>query len=202
MIFNKILPAVTLAASLLALPALAQNVVGSSQVDGQKVELLDDNTWRYAAEVAPGCDPIAMGVSFCYPAGQWQGSPPPGPDITAAYRHDDKHYAQFIIEAVGADDGANAGMMRKIVVQNAAAATGQSMSDIPTLAIEEAMIAGKNAETIVYKVNFDGLSVVFANSILIEKKQMMQAMTYALGTDFSAKHKALHAEFLEDIQMN
>lgn len=206
----KGLIAATALAIAWALPVSAQDVIGRALVDGKMVEIMSDRTWRFQGEdggattdaADNGCEAIHQAVTFCIDPNLWEPSPPAGPDITAAYRHDDRHYAQFVIETFGTDDGITEEFMRDIVIQNAAGATGQRKEDIVILGIEPGEISGKPAETIIYQVEFDGLKVVFVNSIQLLPGLTMQAITYAISTEYTDKHQGLHQVLLENTQLN
>ncbi|QDC09720.1 hypothetical protein FHY55_10890 [Oceanicola sp. D3] len=188
----------------IALPASGQDVIGRALVEGKMVEILDNQTWRYAdsGQTTPGCKQIHRAASFCGDPATWQATTPSTPDVAAAWRHDDRHYAQFIIEGFGSKDGLTREQMRKIVIDNAAFATNQPASSIPTLLVEPATIDGQEAETIVYMVDFDGLKAVFANTILIREALVVQAITYAISPDYSEDHMALHADLLESTRLD
>ncbi|MBS8227701.1 hypothetical protein [Vannielia litorea] len=187
-----------------ALPASGQEVIGRALVEGKMVEILDNQTWRYAGAESdsPGCKQIHSAVTFCGDPTTWTSTPPSAPDVAAAWRHDDRHYAQFIIEGLGTQDGLTREQMRKIVIDNAAFATNQPASSIPTLLVEPATIDGEEAETIVYQVDFDGLKAVFANTILIREALVVQALTYAIGPTYTEDHMALHADFLKSTRLD
>ncbi|MBT0956871.1 hypothetical protein IV417_05705 [Alphaproteobacteria bacterium KMM 3653] len=196
-----------------ALPSQAQEVVGRALVEGKTVELMADRTWRYEGEisglVAPSvsgagtnCSAIHAAVTFCADPNLWTASTPPTPEIVAAYSHDDRHYGQFVVETFGSADGVNPELMRDIVVQNAAGATGQRTDEIVILDVAPTTIGGLPAETVVYQVEFDGLKVVFSNTILIQPSLTMQAITYAIGAEFTEKHQGLHQTLVENTSLN
>ena len=65
----KLIPAVAFALS--ALPAMAQGVVGTGVVDGRRVELLDDRSWRFVGPEDEGCWAVTARVSFCGDPATW-----------------------------------------------------------------------------------------------------------------------------------
>ena len=190
-----------IAAFLLPTLTYAQDVLGRSVVDGRNITIFADGTWDYDEASDAACALIARGVTFCGEAEGWQPTPPPTSEITASYRFDDRHYGQMIIETLGEEDGLTAKAMRQIVVQNAAAATGVSASDIAVLDIYPSEVSGNEIETIVYALDVDGLNVVFANGISTSPRQTMQLMTYAIGAQYTDRHRALHEDFLALIKV-
>lgn len=182
--------------TLAAGSGLTQTVVGRAIVDGERVELYSDKTWRFENEPEPECKALGLGVSFCGDANRWAPSPPPTADIAAQYRFDDRHYGQYILEGLGVDDGITTKFMSDAVIQNAAGATGVTKADIPVLDSFDSKVNGFDATTIVYGLRFDQLDVVFVNTIVVLPKRTIQALTFAVGTDYSDMHKELNAEFL------
>ncbi len=176
--------------------ALAQNVVGRALVDGEKVVLFSDRTWAYESAGTGDCSQIHAEVQFCGNSNDWQTTTVPSPDVSAAYRFDDRHYAQFIIEAFGTKDGVTARMMRDIVIENAATGTGQSKEDVTVISVEDTVVDGIPSETVVYQFAVDNLDVVFANSLVITDNLTMQAITYAIASEYSDLHQRLHADVI------
>lgn len=186
-------------ASFLALtPAVfAQTVVGSPLVGGQKIEILSNNTWRFTDLSETNCQSLGQGLCFCGAKEIWKPTTPPSGAIAAQYHYDDRHYGRFIVEGLGLDDGMNKKLMRDAVITNAAAATGVSPTDIPV----DTMIDGNPSETVIYAVSFDGLDVAFANMITILPKSAFQSIVFAIGTDYSNRHKELKAELVSLIKI-
>ena len=182
--------------------AFAQNVVGRALVDGEKVVLFSDRTWAFEDAGAGDCSQIHAEVQFCGNSNDWQTTTPPSPDVSAAYRYDDRHYAQFIIEAFGTKDGVTARMMRDIVIENAATGTGQSKEDVTVISVEDTVVDGIPSETVVYQFAVDNLDVVFANSLVITEGLTMQAITYAIAGEYSDLHKRLHADVIAATKMS
>ena len=192
-----------MAISLILLPGItqAQDVVGSAIVDGRVITLFEDNTWEYTAPSEPDCSPIARGVEFCGRGSGWTATTPPNADIVAAYRYDDRHYGQMIIEEIGEEDGLTAAFMRDAVIQNAAVTTGLRPSEIPVIETYRSRVSGGSIETVVYSLNVDGLAVVFANSIRTAPRRTMQLMTYGIENEYTERHRDLHSAFLEQIRI-
>ena len=199
----------TLGAGLLAFSlagtAFAQSVVGNTAIGGKRVELLDDNTWRYVeagSTATEGCAPLKNDVYFCGSNSDWQHITNAPPQITAAYRYSDTEYGQFVVEGLGADAGLAYEGMREIVLGYAGQAAGIPAASVPVLAEEDSTLDGRAAKTLVYAVKVQGLNFVFANTILIEKNRTIQAMTYKLGTEYADENKALHENFLALIKLD
>ena len=189
---------------VLSAPSYAQNVVGRSLVDGQQVELLSDGTWRFTdrATSTTDCRVLPAGLEFCGIQNGWQETPAPNADIAAQFRFDDRHYGQFVIEEVGLDDGMSVEFMRRVIIENAAAVSGSSPDLIPILGSEPARMSKVDGETVIYFVDFDGLDVVFANAIFVDAGRTVQAITFAIGKEFSQRHQELHQTFLDLIRVD
>jgi hypothetical protein len=185
----------------LAPAAMAQTIVGTALIGGKKVELLSNNTWRYEGAVKGECQSLGLGLSFCGSTDIWKPTTPPNDATAAQYHFDDRHYGQFIVEGLGSDDGMTKDFMREAVITNGATATGVRATDIPVLAVFDTEVDGKPSETVIYAMNFDGLDVVFANSITILPKRSFQSITFAIGTDYSDRHKELNDELLSLIKI-
>ena len=185
-------------------PVYAQSVLGKAIMDGRTVLILSDGTWHYEDEpsTASGdCEIVALGLSFCGSSRIWMPIIPFGPDTAAAYQFDDLHYGQIIAEGIGSDHGIDMAFIRTAVLKNAAAASGRMASDIPVLYVRPAEIDGMEAETIVYSAEFNGVSVVSANTMLNLPQRTFQMTTSSVGSRFTDKHQKLHADFLEYIRI-
>ena len=189
--------------SLSALPALAQaqEVVGSSEVDGREVTLYADGTWEYDARGDSACTLVARNVEFCGENAGWEATTPPNADIAATFRYDDRHYGQMIIEEVGSADGLTNENMLDIVIDNAAAVIGGRRSDIEVLETYRVRVGNQTIPTIVYAFQVEGLDVIYANGIRTSPNRTMQLMTFAIGTEFTERHRALHETFLSEIRI-
>jgi hypothetical protein len=188
--------AALLAALFVSGAALAQTVVGRSIVDGKVALLYDDMTWALEAPAAGGtanCDAVTTRVQFCGQALGWTSSRPGTSDVNAAYEIDPRHYAQYIIEEVGIDDGMNSEFMRRIVLENAKNFSG---TDAEIITVEPVMLGDLSGETIVYRVNINGAGFVFANSVFVDSGLTMQIMTFALATDYAPEHAKMQTDLL------
>lgn len=192
------------AGALVAGAAAAQTVVGRSMIDGRQVELRDDGTWVYTDRPsgADDCRAVALGVSFCGAPGTWRASPPPNADVAAQYRYDDRHYSQFVIEGLGSEDGLTRDFMRNAVLQIAASITGTPVADIPVFGIEPAEVDGKAGETILYLVSVDGVSVVYSNTIVSMPRRTVQAMSFAIGGEYTDELADVHRQFLSNVRIS
>ncbi|MCF6305742.1 MAG: hypothetical protein L3J33_10260 [Rhodobacteraceae bacterium] len=181
--------------------ATAQAIVGRAAIDGQIVVLFDDQTWGYEDESAGNCDQFHAVLSFCDPDNIWQTSRKSTPDVVAAYKYDDRHYSQFIIEGIGRADGLDQESLRKIIISNAATAAGIPESAIAILDIFDTEISGYRSETVVYELRIGGLNAVFANTLILEENFIIQAMTYSIGSGYSDKHQELQAYLIENTKI-
>ncbi|MCP5085838.1 MAG: hypothetical protein GY952_03405 [Rhodobacteraceae bacterium] len=187
---------------LVATSGNAQQVVSRGIVDGKKIEILADFTWRYETPSIAGCKRLHSKLEFCGDPEFWRSSTPPSPEILAQYRHDDKNYGQIILEDLGSDDNVTAEFMRGAVIDNAAAAIGGTTNDVTILDVVETTFDGQPAENVVYHVKINGLDVVFANTIVIYQKTTMQAMTFAVATTYTDNQRQLLDRFLSKLKLS
>ena len=54
----------------------------------------------------------------------------------------------------------------------------------------------------IYAVNINGLDVVFANSVFVEPKRVMQIMTYAIGDEYTPQHAGYQADLLASTKLS
>ncbi|WP_222869575.1 hypothetical protein ROLI_020570 [Roseobacter fucihabitans] len=183
-------------------PTLAQTVVGRSVVDGQKVELLSDKTWRLTDpdSAVAACDSLPLGVSFC--AGtDWKPTTPPSNEIAAQYRFDDRNYAQMILEAVGTQDGMSTEFMRKAMINNAASVAGLREQDVAILDVRDVTLGDLPGEMVVYQLGLEGVDVVFLNTIVVLPQRTFQLMTFAVGKQKTPEMERLHVDFLSRVKI-
>ena len=148
--------------------ATAQTVVGRSVVDGKVALLFDNGTWSYdaGASAEGACKAITPAVQFCGQGAGWSDAPPATAEINAAFRIDARHYAQYLIEDLGTEDGLTADFMRSVVLSNAKTSTGQEAEIID---VRPATLGTLTGETIVFRVKMNGVDFVFANAIFLER---------------------------------
>jgi hypothetical protein len=183
--------------------AFAQSIVGRAIVDGRTVELLSDKSWRFESEKStPSCKQLDLGLSFCGSPDVWGPTEMPNPDVHSAFRHDDRLYGLFILEAIGFDDGATLDFYKKTALNNAAAVSGLKSEDVPVFEVTPATVGTERGETIVYGLTVDGLSAVYSNSIIVLSDRSFQISTFEIGSQFTDRHRALHNEFLSLVQID
>ena len=189
------------AALLWSLPAWSATIVGSSVVNGRNIEILSDNTWRFELPAPKGCNALNTVITFCGDPDKWHPRPTPTNEILVQYMYDAKRYGQFVFENLGSEDGLTFEYMRSAVIQNAARAYGGDISKVKVLDSFDSTLAGHPAMTIVYSLRVKSLPVVFSNTVLVDKKLSMQAMTFEIATEYSDKHKEIHLEFLQSTKL-
>ena len=118
------------------------------------------------------------------------------------YRHDDRHYGYFIIEDIGLNDGLSIETLRSSALEGIAEQAGVTAAQIPVLQVTAVTVDGIDAETMVYGGRVDGLTFVYANTMVLTRDTTLQALTHSVGTEFTDKHQDLHNRFLEDIRLN
>ena len=190
---------IVLALIFLGLSVNAQSILGRAIVNGQTVLILSDGTWRYESTSSKECHLVALDLSFCGSSEIWKKVRPDNPEITAQYKFDDLHYGMIISEGLGSDDGVDLATLREIALENASYFSGGTASDVPVLDIYIDRIDEMEADTMIYVVKLNDLNFVYANTMLILPQMTLQAATMAVGSQFTDKHKEIHALFLENV---
>ncbi|MEO1238148.1 MAG: hypothetical protein AAFW64_00515 [Pseudomonadota bacterium] len=186
-----------LASITLATIVNAQQIVGTTTVGGQPVDLYSDGTWKLReAPTDADCKRVDARIQFSGSGGIWQSIPPPNTVIAAAFRHDDRHYGQYVSEALGRNQGLSSDTLSNLVVDGIAMATGQPLGSINVLSKEQFDVDGRTAELVVYSLRINGLPAVFANALLLEDDFNVQVMTYGIATEYTDRHKELMADFV------
>ena len=182
---------------------IAQEKVGTAFVDGQRVELFADGSWRYSGPSASnGCITIKLNVDFCGQELGWRQMKNNDREITAQFMFDDRNYGLFIIEQLGLVDGVSSELMMSIVIENLASASGVRAEDIVVFSVEEGMFNDLPSATITYGGALDNLNIIFQNTIVIDENLTMQAATYTIGAEVTDSFERLHDEFLDAIVLN
>ena len=188
---------------LLAGPVAAQDVVGTSIVTGKRVELLSDHTWRFteARKLPATCIPVNARIAFCGSPLEWWPSSTSGTDFLRVFRHDDRTYAGMIYEGIGEDDGLMAEVYRELIIRRTADVAGVGANEIPVLSSTATEVEGIAGETLVYGARLAGIAMVFMNTVIVQASYSAQFVTWSLGKEQTAEHVALHAAFLDAIDM-
>lgn len=178
----KRIMAFCLAFGAITAPASAQDVVARSIVDGRTVELLSDQSWRYA-EARSDCDVVDDGFEFCGDRHPWTALPLRSSEFDLLYRHDSDIYIGVIQENLGANTGLKLETLRNAVLENAAGGMGVQPSDIPVLAVDRATVDGIEFEQMIFLVDLNGLEMVFVNRYAVLPDDSIQIMAWGPGTE-------------------
>lgn len=177
---------------------LAQNVIGTTVVDGREVVLYQDKTWAFKQQASENCEEINKFLRFCGDDFLWRKNPPPTDAIAAQYTPDPKLYLQYLPEGVGSKDGITYETFRKVAIQYASQASGITPDRVPILLSEDKVVSGHSGTTLAYHVDFSGTDVVFANTMIIGTDWSIQIQTYEIGVNqMTEKHTKHHAESLK-----
>jgi hypothetical protein len=182
--------------------ATAQTLVGTAIVGGKKVELLSDNSWRYADTEQGACRSVHLQVLFCAPQGDWKKIKAPSSEITAAFSKDDRNYLMFIVEEIGSDLGVTQEVLRQTVIENAAFGAGIDPANVPILELNPAEVGGQAGETAVYAVTLGGLPVVIANTMVIRPDLTVQVVQYTIGKEYKDAQKRLVQQILDEVKID
>ena len=192
--------------AFLALPVAADNatVVGNAVLGGKRVELLSDNTWRFVdlAEPSDGkCVPINTVLTFCGTIFDWRPVGTTGTEFLRQFRHDSRTYAGIIYEELGSADGMDMEFMRNAVIENVAAGTGIRPEEVPIFDVRSITIDDLPAETIVYGANFQGLDVIYQNTIVNAPNHNLQFVIWTIASELGDDAKSLNDSFLNAIRI-
>lgn len=176
-------------------PLAAQNVVGTTVVDGREVTLYQDQTWAFKQASTEKCEQLTKFLNFCGDPFVWRKNPPPNQAILAQYTPDPQLYLQYIPENVGSNAGINYDIFRQGILRYAGNASGVTAKSVPVLLSGNVVVSGLEGKTLVYIINVSGMKVVFQNTMIIQDDWALQIQTYETGvTNLTEKHKKHHAD--------
>jgi len=182
----------------LAPPASAKEVVGTGEVGGRAVELLDDRSWRYSIPLvgrsSDRCDVIKTYVEFCNSL-NWDVSEPVG-HAAAVYAVNDRTYVMLVIEHLGRADGVTPDYMVEAAHWYAAEGFNIQQDSLDVHYTRATRARGHDYTTTSYSGKVKGLAFTFVNNIYIGEKFTVQAFAYMVGAP-SPKLEATSAEVLE-----
>ncbi|MEL7281670.1 MAG: hypothetical protein AAFY35_06905 [Pseudomonadota bacterium] len=181
-------------------PAQGSEILGTTLLEGRKVEILADGTWVYAEALPDDCQTVTSNIMLCAEKGRWTSLPAVNADIAAQFRFDDSTYGLLILEELGHGQGITFEAISVSVLEIAASAAGVRREDIPVINVQDTALFGEDAQTITYAAVIDGLPITYRNTILIEEEVTIQAVTYEVSRDLTQVHTELHDEFLQGLQ--
>lgn len=198
--FSKKLAAIILGITLINLnPAYAQEVVGTGAIDGKAIEILKDYTWRYkdtSNASNSNCEQLSKNIGFCNSLG-WKAIPASGA-ATAMYAIDSAHYAMFIIEAIGSEQGVTEKLVIDAAIIHAASASNVQKNSIPVSDEKTLTGDGKKFTSVGYSAKFNDLPLAFQNNIYVGNDFTVQAIVYGIG-DFTQKITDLNQTLLDSL---
>ena len=196
-------PAIIVIMTALPIVSWGQEKVGTAIVDGKKVELLSDGSWRYTQpQLSTDCMAIKANLEFCGIQNGWTKVADNSVDITAQFKFDDRTYGLFIVEEVGLDDGVSLEFMRTAIIENFAGATGIEPEDVVVFDVEDQKLQGRDAAIITYGGKLSGTNVIFRNMIVVDDNMTVQAAVYTFGKTVTEHLKERHSEFIEKTHIN
>ena len=186
-------------------PAVAEDaaVIGTAVLGGKRVELLSDNTWRFAefGDEDPSCVPINSVLSFCGTIFDWRPIDTSGTEFLRQFQHDSRIHAGILYEEVGAADGMDMDFMRNAVIENAAMGTGVRPEEIPIHAATLGDVDGHPSETITYGATFNGLDFVYQNTIVNFDHHNLQFVVWSVGDTANDKARAASDNFIQSMRI-
>ncbi len=187
-----------------SLPAAAQDVIGTAVIGGKKVELLSDQTWRYAeiGTTSDGpCVPIDNRLTFCGSILDWRPISTSGTEFIRQFRHSERIYAGIIHESLGADDGVDQEFMRNAVIENVAMFTNTRPEEIPIYDVKVTEVDDQSAETIIYGAVYNGLDIVYQNTLINGPDYNLQFVVWSVGKELSEDAASMNENFLSSIRL-
>ena len=198
----------------LALPALAQEVIGSALIEDNMALIYSDGTWKYSADVGPVCRTVEPLFSVCIEPELWSPAALPGDkEGDLAFRNGNIFQARVSAwktaeryEDMTEQERAKAlifGVIPRMAPEEFEKALQEQLRDtrglLPTLAGRyDAEIDLEQARTVIMSGSPFGTRAVtyrFADdlSIIVETTEM--------STLFTDEHKELHARLLAGITL-
>lgn len=189
---RRFLMAIAALAMFLPAESRAEDVIGSGAVNGRKVEIMRNFTWRFADQASDACFVVDAHIDFCGASAGWgvMGNNPA--NITAAFIKNEREYAFFIAENAGGVNGLSLDSLEKVVVQNLATAMGIGRLNVPIFETRSPDFYGKNARSIAALVRLDGAEFVLINTFWVDDGRNGQMFTYTYGSDLRESDWVLH----------
>ncbi len=190
---------------LLASPISSAEVLGRTLIDGKKVILFSDNTWKYDDTLENHteiCVKLSMRVDFCDKLKKWRRTSHSEPNHIANYMFDDRNLGLIIEEDIGTADGLNFTFLRNSVITNAADAIDGIKGDITVISVKDVELQGLAGNNVVYQLEFNGAPLIFMNTILLDTNTTLQLVTYSFAKTFEAFQVELHKKFLDAIEIH
>lgn len=189
--------------SLFATTTVAQNIVGTAVIDGKRVELLSDHSWRYVdpEALSSACTGLSPRVEFCGSKPDWRPIPTTGAFVQT-YVHGSNIFAGLIVEDIGRAQNLSFETLRTLSISSAAAQSGVSEKAIPVYDVFETEIDGNPGETIIYGAVLKGMKFVFSNSYVITDDLTVQAYVWAVGSEYSDEQRKWGEDFIDNIRLH
>ena len=153
---------------MLSTPILAQEIVGSANINGRTIEILNNQTWRYKSpqnQNSSDCETLKSGVLFCN-INNWKVSSSSG-DISHMYMIDDRTYLMFIIEGFGSEDGVTKNYMAQVAIDHAAEGGNTTSENIIQHFSRDSTINGNDFLTIAYTAKLSDIAFTFVNNLYV-----------------------------------
>ena len=90
--------------------------------------------------------------------------------------------------------------MRSAVLQNFSAAADLPVEDIVVHGSEDQDFDGARANLLIYSGEWQNLSVLYLNTIIMRPKTTLQVITYSVTATFSDSHRKTHSDFLSMVK--
>ena len=181
-----------------AAPVVAQNIVGTTVVDGKKVRLFSDKSWEFESPADKNCKTVNKQIQFCGPDILWKQLIPDDERLAAQFQREPTLFLSLHHQAVGERKGVEIEKIRKLVVRNVAKEMGVSASNVLVFFDVPSTVSGFASTTMAYSATIDTQDIVYMNTIVIGSDWTVQVLTTELGeTAVSEKHKFHHKNSLK-----
>lgn len=163
--------------------ALAQSVIGTTEYNGQTIELLDNNSWRFKQSSnnteKRNCETIKQSFEFCNSL-NWLVVEPIG-QASAMYQINDRAYVMFIVEGLGTQDGMSGEYMINAAHYMAAQGMNIQQESLDVNYTRQKQLKGYDYWVTSYSGSINGLPFTFINNINVGKTSTVQAVVYGVG---------------------
>lgn len=175
--------------------------VGTAVIDGRVVILDSNGTWRYRDQQPTGgaedCDSVT-GLLICPDKKLWIKEPKQD-DYSALYSRGSQYYFGVISEPFGIDKGVKYEFLEKVIIENAASASGKSAKDVAVFEMNSDTGFEPGLRSMIYATEIDGTPFVYYNAYKIYRQKTIQLVFWTIGREPTPDFKAAVKDMLGKI---
>lgn len=190
---------------LFSSPVSSAEVLSRTLIDGKKVILFSDNTWKYdetPEKHSETCVKLSKRVDFCDKIKKWRRGSTSEQNQIAYYKFEDRYHGLIIEEDLGISDGLNFTFVRNAIIENAADAIDGVEDDVTVISVKDVELQGLAGNSVVYQLEYNGTPLIFMNTILLDTNTTLQLVTYSFAKTFEVFQVELHKKFLDAIKIH